>query len=141
MGQVCLPMLRSLFVNSRVVPLNYFPPGSGLSSNGKELVYDWLNGDSPFTPSWVNLLTAMRASGLGELSFTIEQFLYTVPSTASLPVEKAGKGRRTWTHSIEQGELSMQLVPLPVIHTLHFGWLLSHLYPSPFITASQVNRQ
>ena len=49
----------------------------------------------------------MRSSGLRELSFSIEQFLYTVPPTASLPVEGAGEGRETerGTQNREQGEL------------------------------------
>ena len=82
-----------------------------LDEPGKKLVRHWLAGHSPFTPSWVNLLTAMRSSGLRELSDVIEQFLYTVPPTASLPVEGAGEGRGTGrgTQSREQGELRQGL--------------------------------
>jgi len=78
---------------------------------GKRLVSDWLAGRSRFTPSWINLLNVMRISGLRELANAIEEFLYTVPPTASLPVEEAGEGRGTGrgTQSREQGELRQGL--------------------------------
>ena len=77
----------------------------------KKLVHKWLAGGSPFTPSWINLLNVMRISGLRELANASENFLYTVPATASLPVEGAGEGRGTGrgTQSREQGELRQGL--------------------------------
>ena len=82
-----------------------------LDPPGEWLVRHWLDGKSPLTPSWLNLLTAMRSSGLRELSYVIERFLYSVPPTASLPVEGAGEGGGTGrgTQSREQGELRQGL--------------------------------
>ena len=81
------------------------------SAFGKRLIQCWLAGSSPFSPSWFYLLTFMKSSGLRELSDVIEQFLNTVPPTASLPVEGAGEGRGTGrgTQSREQGELRQGL--------------------------------
>ena len=79
---------------------------------GKEMVLDWLKGRSPLTPSWMNLLAVMRSSGLRDLSHIIEDFLYTVPPTAFLPVKRAEEGRGTGrgTQNREQGELRQVLI-------------------------------
>lgn len=77
----------------------------------KFLVRQWLDGQSQFTPSWLNLLNAMRSSGLKKLSFVIERFLYTVPPTASLPLAVGTERKRTEKEILgrEQGELRLRL--------------------------------